>query len=88
VFRFITVTFLADVARQTVRNLWHDGSLFRWSTWTRGARLLFARDGMIRGNVGLWREYLAPGFHPSQHDASRSRQWLLENAAQFSVVGH
>lgn len=87
VFRYITVTFLADVTRQTVRNLWHDGSLFNWSTWKSGARLLFAKDGMIRGNVGLWRDYLSPGFHPSQHDASRSRQWLLENAAQFSVVG-
>lgn len=87
VFRYITVTFLADVARQTVRNLWHDGSFFKWSTWKSGARLLFARDGMIRGNVGLWRDYLSPGFHPSQHDASRSRQWLLENSAQFSVVG-
>jgi hypothetical protein len=87
VFRYITITFLADVTRQTVRNLWHDGSLFKWSTWKSGARLLFARDGMIRGNVGLWRDYLSPGFHPSQHDASRSRQWLLENSAQFSVVG-
>ena len=86
-FRYITVTFLADVTRQTVRNLWHDGSLFKWSTWKSGARLLFARDGMIRGNVGLWRDYLSAGFHPSQHDASRSRQWLLENSAQFSVVG-
>ena len=41
-----------------------------------------------RGNVGVGREYLAPGFHPRQQDASRARQWPLENAAQFSVVGH
>ncbi len=87
IFRYITVTFLCDVMRQTVRNLWHDGSLFKWSTWRSGAKLLMARDGMFRGNLGLWKDYLAPDFHPSQHEAKLSAQWLLENAQQFSVVG-
>jgi predicted metal-dependent hydrolase len=87
VFRYITLVFLADVLRQTLRNLWHDGSFWRWSTWRSGARLLLARDGVIRGNVGLWRDYLARDFHPSQHEAALSRQWLKDNAAQFSVVG-
>lgn len=87
IFRYITLTFLTDVLRQTVRNLWHDGSLFKWSTWRSAAGLLFARDGMIRGNYGQWRDYFATDFHPSQHDASLSRQWLQDNAAQFSVVG-
>jgi uncharacterized protein len=87
VFRYVTVTFLSDVLRQTVRNLWHDGSLFRWSTWRSAARLLFAHDGMMRGNYRRWRDYLAPGFHPSQHDASLSQQWLRDNQAQFAVVG-
>ncbi len=86
-FHYVTFVFLSDVLRQTVRNLWHDGSLFKWSTWTSGARLLFARDGMIRGNFSLWRDYLSPAFHPSQHDASRSQRWLQDNAAQYSVVG-
>jgi predicted metal-dependent hydrolase len=86
-FRYVTVVFLSDVMRQTVRNLWHDGSLFSWQTWRSGARLLFARDGMIRGNLGLWRDYLSPDFHPSQHDAASSRQWLRDNTMQFSVVG-
>jgi predicted metal-dependent hydrolase len=86
-FRFVTVVFLSDVMRQTVRNLWHDGSLFSWRTCRSGAGLLFARDGLIRGKLGLWRDYLSPEFHPSQHDASSSRQWLQDNAMQFSVVG-
>ena len=72
VFRYVTVVFLADVLRQTLRS---------------GARLLLARDGVIRGNVGLWRDYLARDFHPSQHEAALSQQWLIDNAAQFSVVG-
>lgn len=87
VFRYVTLTFLSDVLRQTVRNLWHDGSLFKWGTWRSGAKLLFAKDGMMRGNYRLWRDYLAPDFHPSQHDAKLSQQWLHDNAAQFSVVG-
>jgi predicted metal-dependent hydrolase len=33
VFKYITYTFLGDVLRQTMRNLRHDGSLWRWSTW-------------------------------------------------------
>ena len=85
-FRYITLTFLSDIVRQTVRNLWHDGSLFKWSTWRSGATFLFAKDGIIRSNVGLWRDYLAPDFHPNQHDARMSEQWLIDNTAQFSVV--
>jgi uncharacterized protein len=87
VFRYVTLTFLSDVLRQTVRNLWHDGSLFKWRSWRSGAKLLFAKDGLIRGSYGLWRDYLSTDFHPSQHDASLSRQWLRDNQAQYSVVG-
>ena len=50
-------------------------------------RLLMARDGLIRGNVAQWRDYLSPDFHPSQAAASRSQQWLQANAAQYAVVG-
>ena len=87
IFRYITVVFLTDVMRQTVQNLWHDGSLFKWSTWQSGFKLLMAKDGLFRGNYGLWRDYLAPDFHPSQHDATLSKQWLQDNTSQFTVVG-
>jgi predicted metal-dependent hydrolase len=87
IFRYISVIFLWDVLRQTLRNLWHDGSLWHSSTWRSGAKLLFARDGMIRGNFGLWRDYLAPDFHPSQQDATLAKQWLRDHAQQFAVVG-
>jgi hypothetical protein len=86
-FRYVTAVFLTDVLRQTLRNLWHDGSLFKWSTWRSCATLLFAGDGLLRGNVGLWRDYLAPDFHPSQHDAALSREWLRANSQQYAVVG-
>ncbi|APW43033.1 metal-dependent hydrolase [Rhodoferax saidenbachensis] len=86
-FRYITITFLSDITRQTIRNLWHDGSLFQWSTWRSAGKLLFAKDGMFRGNYGLWRDYMAPDFHPRQQDASMSEQWLRDNSDQFTPVG-
>jgi predicted metal-dependent hydrolase len=85
--RYITWTFAMDITRQTLRNLWHDGSLFQWSTWRSAARLLFAKDGMIRGNQALWSAYKAPTFHPRQQDTSRSAQWLRDNSERYSVVG-
>ena len=87
VFRYVTFTFLSDVMRQTVRNLWHDGSLFKPSTWRSGWKLLFAKDGMLRSNSGLWKDYMRPDFHPSQHPAPLSQPWLQANSAQFAVVG-
>lgn len=85
--RYITWTFAMDITRQTVRNLWHDGSLFKWNTWHSAAKLLFAKDGMIRSNYALWSAYKAPTFHPRQQDISRSVQWLHDNRERFAVVG-
>lgn len=87
VFRAVTLIFLGDLLRQTVRNLWHDGALFKAATWRSAWQLLFTRDGLLRSNVALWRDYQRADFHPSQHPAERSTAWLRDNAAQFSVVG-
>lgn len=84
--RYITWTFAMDITRQTVRNLWHDGALFHWSTWRSAARLLFARDGMVRDSYAPWKAYKAPDFHPRQQDTSPSVRWLQDNQQQFSVV--
>lgn len=86
VFRYVSVVFMLDLLRQTVRNLWHDGALFSLSTWRSAVKLLMSKDGMIRGNVGLWRDYLREDFHPEQHDASRSQAWLRENTRHFAPV--
>lgn len=85
--RYITITFALDMTRQTIRNLWHDGALFHWSTWKSAAQLLFSKDGMVRGNAAAWRAYKSPTFHPRQQDTSRAVQWLDDNNAQFAVVG-
>lgn len=87
VFRYVSVVFLVDVMRQTLRNLWHDGSLWKVSTWRSGWQLLMSPGGMLRGNYAAWRDYMAPAFHPRQLDDSLSRRWLREHADAFTVVG-
>ena len=75
------------ITPQTICNLWHDASLFKWSTWHSAAKLLFAKDGMIRSNYASWSAYRAPTFHPRQQDTSRSVQWLHDNRERFTIVG-
>lgn len=80
-FYLITLHFSTDLLRQTLHNLWRDGSWKRWSTWRNGARFLFGRDGLLRAIVPRWREYLKPDFHPSQGNGEPGQRWLQENAA-------
>ncbi len=86
-FHYITITFLADVTRQTIRNLWHDKALFTWSTWRSGWNILLSKDGMFRGNYAQWCAYKAPGFHPRQQDGNLSDKWLHNNRDQFTPIG-
>jgi uncharacterized protein len=86
-YRYITATFLCDLLCQTLSNLWHDGSLFQWSTWRSGWRLLLTPDGMLRSNLSPWRDYFKPDLHPTQHDARLSRDWLRDNVAQYVAAG-
>ncbi len=85
--RYVTITFAMDITRQTIRNLWHDKALFRWSTWRSAYQLLFAKDGMVRGSIPMWKAYQAPDFHPRQHDTSNAVQWLQDHSDRYRVVG-
>ena len=87
IFRYVTLNFVVDIGRQTLRNLWDDGALLRPSTWTSAARFLFGRDGFVRGNVAAWRAYLRPDFHPSQGDAHSGPRWLAAHRDRYTVVG-
>lgn len=86
-FRLATTYFIVDSLRQTVNNLWHDGTLFKPSTWVSAARFYFGKGGLVRECFQPWRAYFRRDFHPSQHESGRSAQWLREHADQFSVVG-
>ena len=84
--RRVTWFFLTDLLRQTVNNLWHDGSLFKFSTWSSAWRHLFAKGGLFREGYSLWRDYFKPGFHPSHHPELLSQQWLQQHADSFTPV--
>ena len=81
------MVFLGDVLRQTVLNLRRDGSLWKWSTWTSAARMLFGKGGLVRETWRPWREYLRPDFHPSQHGTDLSARWLAEHSNAYTPVG-
>jgi len=85
--RRVTWFFMTDLLRQTVNNLWHDGSLFQLSTWKSAWKHLFAKGGLFRESFPLWRDYFKPDFHPSQHPDVLSQQWLQANDEAYSLVG-
>jgi predicted metal-dependent hydrolase len=85
-FRLVTWHFCTDLLRQTLNNLWRDGSWKQAGTWTSGWRTLFGRDGIVPQMVGPWRDYLRANFHPAQRPDELSRRWLAEHAADYSLV--
>jgi len=78
-FRIVSLNFVLDTARQTVNNLWRDGTLLRPSTWASAWRTLFGREGLVRRGYGPWRAYLRPDFHPLQGDGSGGERWLASH---------
>lgn len=86
-FRRVTIVFLTDTLRQTVNNLSHDGTLWKWSTWTSAARFLFSQRGLLRQTFKPWRDYLREDFHPSQQASNLSSSWLADNAPAYATVG-
>ena len=85
--RRVTFFFLTDALRQTVNNLYHDGTLWKWTTWTSAASFLFGKRGMFSTNYRSWRDYFKPDFHPTHQHSELSREWLQRNAGAYSVVG-
>lgn len=86
-FRRISVLFVGDVLRQTLDNLRRDGQLWRRATWASAARTLFGRGGLVRESWRPWRDYLRRDFHPSQHESTRSHQWLATHRELYQPVG-
>lgn len=80
IYRAVERHFAFDLARQTLHNLWSDGSWWRPSTWAQGARFLWGRDGIVRCTAAARRRYLQEDFHPQQADGSAAVQWLAAHA--------
>ena len=89
-FMFASVQFYYDAARQTINNLWHDGTLFKISTWGSAAQFFFGRPS--KGGGWAWLitrpllDYFKRDFHPWQHNnqalaqdysASPAQDWRL-----------
>jgi predicted metal-dependent hydrolase len=85
-FRRVSFMFLLDVLRQTMNNLYHDGSLFEWRTWRNGASFLLGKRGLFRRTAGPWREYFRKDFHPRLQDSSASEAWLTQHRHRFRPV--
>jgi len=80
-FFVVSFHFGVDLMRQTLANLWRDGSWWRASTWLGALRLLFGRAGLVPALAKPWWRYTAAGFHPSQADGAPAQRWLAEHAA-------
>jgi len=85
-FRLVSWHFATDLLRQTLHNLWRDGSWWHLATWRSAWRTLFGPAGLVRCNARAWRRYLDADFHPSQSDGSLAERWLAEHAALAPAV--
>ena len=72
---------------QTCNNLWHEGSLFKLSTWRSAWRHLFAKQGLFTSSFAAWKQYFRPDFHPDEHDDQLSRQWLQTHLQTYQAIG-
>lgn len=93
-YLYVLAIFSIDAARQTSRNLWHDGTLFRPSTWLSGLRFVWGRDGLAWSCGQALLAYFRRDFHPDEEtralpghaSMAAARRWLRENAKSFRVV--
>ncbi len=90
-FLFASVQFAVDSLRQTVNNLWHDGTLFKPSTWWSAAQFFCGRPSLGGGWVWLTTKpllaYLKRDFHPWQQDNRSTAQTYADfHASDWKVV--
>ena len=86
-FRRISLVFFTDLLRQTVNNLYHDGTLWQWRTWVSAAGFLFGKRGLISCMFKPLRAYTQEGFHPRQLNNTLSVDWLNANQTSFVEMG-
>lgn len=91
---YALLLFSWDSTRQTVLNLWHDGTLFKPGTWWSAAKFFWGRNGVVwRCTVPLL-TYFRRDFHPDQEGVTApdqqtraiAQRWLKEHADCFRTV--
>ncbi len=84
----VSLVFWWEMSFQTVDNLKRDRRLWKLSTWPGAARAWFGRKGLAWHLVKPGLDYLAPRFHPWQHDNRDLLQmWLESNDDAFRSIG-
>jgi len=84
----VSLVFWWEMSFQTVDNLKRDRQLWKRSTWTSAARAWFGRGGLVWHLLKPGLDYLAPRFHPWQHDNRALLQmWLESNDDAFRSIG-
>ena len=93
-YLYVLVLFALDAARQTVLNLWHDGTLFKPGTWWSAAKFFWGHNGAVWRCTGPLLAYFKRDFHPDhethaapeQHAQALAQRWLKDNASSYRVV--
>lgn len=84
----VSLVFWWEMSFQTVDNLKRDRRLWKLSTWTSAARTWFGSKGLAWHLFKPGLDYLAPRFHPWQHDnRALLRMWLESNDDAFRSIG-
>ncbi|HEY3049897.1 MAG TPA: metal-dependent hydrolase [Polaromonas sp.] len=91
---YALLLFTLDAGRQTVLNLWHDGSAFKPGTWGSALKFFWGKDGMVWRCTGPLLAYLRRDFHPDQEAHTEpeaqgralAARWLADNAQSWRTV--
>lgn len=68
---FAIMFYMYSVLKATIQLLHADRQLWKWRTLKDAWVMLFARNGLFRGNVGNWLDYFKRDFHPNDHDDTK-----------------
>ena len=68
---FAIMFYMYSVLKATVQLLHADKQLWKWRTVKDAWTMLFATNGLFRGNVSSWLDYFKKDFHPNDHDDSK-----------------
>ena len=93
-YAYVLVLFTLDALRQTALNLWHDGTLFKPSTWWSATKFFWGHNGMVWRCTGPLLTYFKRDFHPhhearcvpEQQSQALAQRWLKDNAGSYRVV--
>jgi predicted metal-dependent hydrolase len=85
--RRMTVFCLGGLLRQTLLNLWRDGTFWHPATWGSAWRHLLGRQDVVRMSFRNRLAYFRADFHPSQQHSNLARDWPAHNTHSYKAVG-